>query len=43
MEQTKREDRKVNHNKRMIPLAWYDINVGDKGDNRQKGDPGDKG
>ena len=33
---------KGNHN-RMIPLACYDVSVGDKGDNGQRGDPGDRG
>ena len=27
----------------MIPLACYDVSVGDRGDNGQRGDPGDRG
>ena len=34
---------KGNHSNRMIPLACYDVSVGDKGDNGQRGDPGNRG
>ena len=34
---------KGNHTNRMIPLAGYDVSVGDKGDSGQRGDPGDRG